>query len=62
MPAPCTHIAITRIVKSHRAKRLSTYLCEHCGLWLTHQKLKKGRRSKKQMLALTLAPGWLKLT
>lgn len=73
MPTPCTkitydsrrdaHVAIARIIKSHRAKKLNVYRCEHCELWhLSHQKLKKGKRSKKQMLALTTSESVIYLT
>lgn len=49
-------VAIERITKTHRAKRLSAYHCEHCGQWhLSHQKQKIGSKSKKQLLASRLA-------
>ena len=48
------HVAIDKIVKGHRASahRLAAYLCNHCELWhLTHQKTKRGAKSRKQLLA-----------
>lgn len=73
MSAPCSKIAydskadaftaVARIVKSHRAKKLSVYRCERCGLWhLSHQKLKVGARSKKQMLGGKAAVERVRLT
>ena len=64
--APCAKIAYTskhdacvaieRIIKSHRAKKLSAYKCPHCEQWhLSHQKRKIGSKSKKQLLAGRLA-------
>lgn len=61
MPTPCSKIAyaskhdacvaIDRITKTHRAKKLSAYRCPHCKQWhLSHQKLKKGVKSKKQII------------
>lgn len=44
-------VAKDRIIKGHRAKKLSAYLCEHCGLWhLSHQERKAGAKNKKQLL------------
>jgi len=73
VPSQCSKIAytskadafaaVTRIVKSHRAKKLNVYLCEHCGLWhLSHQKLKVGAKSKKQMLRGKTAVERVRLT